>query len=276
MEESETAEALAEELRRVRDGLGVAPRTVDMGKHGRFEPALYAEVFGSWDEALEAAGIDGEPEEPPDGATVPGYREDEVVSDDGASEDGDEGLEHVARCADRVEGVPTPGDLRERGYSVNAVLDEHGTWKKVLEAAGVETEYTDGSPGARRERDDEPLLEEVRRYTRLRGEKPSTADVRSAGWMSSVGDYEEEYGGVGEAVEEAVGESGAQADRGAGETTADELVSEVERYYLRNREPPDTEDVRATGWMSSVEEYSDVFGGVEGAVDAAGVADETG
>jgi hypothetical protein len=334
MVDNGTEEALIDELRRLHDALGVPPRTVDMGRHGRFSPALYADLFGSWDEALEAAGIDGEPRRPSedaaenagvagtvsdDGSVHDGRRErdgaegedgerevdegetedegngvgergtkEEEGEDDGtegkngageAGEGGrgnerdeaderdekDEGLDAVRRCNDRVEGDPTPDDLRERGYSVNAVLEEHGTWKEVLEAAGLETEYVDRSP-TRRRGEEEKLLDDVCRYSNLYDRRPSEEDLRGTEWMPSPEEYREAFGGVGKAVAEAVDGDDRKPD-----TEADELVSEVRRYYLRQGDVPDADDVRATEWMSSVEEYREAFGDMRGAVEASGV-----
>lgn len=264
-------EALVEELQRLHDELGVPPRTVDAGRYGRFSPALYAEKFGSWEEALKAAGIDGSPERPSDGVTVSekdigddkvNEKEDE---DDGDDLDGFEAA--VVRTASQVKGAPSPDDLRERGYSVNEAVEEHGSWKAFLRSLGVETEYVEGSRNERRAPDEaERLLDDIERYVSLRGEPPTEEDVSETGWMSAPEDYRRIFGGVEEAVGE-LDDGDAREDEGVD----DELVSEVKRYYLRRGEPPTEEDVRREDWMSSPRRYAEVFGGVDEAVEAAGV-----
>jgi hypothetical protein len=267
-----TEKTLLNELNRLHDELGVPPRTVDMGKHGRFSPALYAERWGSWEGALKAAGIDGDPGRPPKEAVVEDITETERTEEDSEDNGGeeaehsDENLRAIRRCNERVEGTPRPEDLRERGHSVNEVLDEYGTWKDALEAAGLETEYIDPSPdhGGRNTGRKEELFEELRRYAKLHGEKPSAEDLRTADWTASPEEYREVFG----TVEEAVAEGFVEDDGGEDE---DELVGEIKRYYLRKGAAPDAEDVRSTDWMSSVEGYREAFGSVRQAVEHAGI-----
>lgn len=268
----ETEQALLDELRRLHDAVGVPPRTVDMGRHGRFSPALYADRFGSWEDALNEAGIDGEPRRPPEDAVVEDISGTEKTEGDAGDTDveddepSDENLRAIRRCYKRVEGTPTPDDLRGRGHSVNEVLDEHGTWKDALEAAGVETEYIDPSPDDRRQRGENgKLLEELRRYANLRGEKPSAEDLRKTDWAESPDEYRDVFGSVAEAVAEAFKDDVTE-DR-----DEDELIDEIKRYYLREGSAPDADDVRTTDWMSSVERYHEVFGDVGQAVEYAGI-----
>jgi hypothetical protein len=261
--------ALIEELVRLHDELGVAPRTVDMGKHGRFSPALYAKRWGSWEAALEAAGIEGDPGRPPEdvsveGATGPGKQDTEDDDKEPGSaeeEPSDESLMEIRRCDKRIEGTPMPEDLRGRGHSVNEVLDEHGTWKDALEAAGVEAEYLKPSPDDRRQNGGRrvELLDELRRYAKLHGERPSAKDLRRTDWATSPEEYSEAFGGVQEALTEAFDDDGERGE--------EKLLKEIKRYYLREGDVPDTEDVRSTDRMSSVERYREVFGGVGQAVE---------
>lgn len=47
-----------DELRRLSDELGRTPKSEDMDKHGRFGIKTYHNRFGSWNNALEKAGLD--------------------------------------------------------------------------------------------------------------------------------------------------------------------------------------------------------------------------
>ncbi len=258
---SELKEALRDELRLLHDELGVPPRTIDMGKYGRFSPAVYSDVFGSWKDSLEAAGIEGEPRRPPDDAEpdLDSVREpsggvsDESAADDEATEDGDTDTAKVTgtdvedradldehqrlliRTAGVVDGVPTPDDLRRRGHSVNPILDEYGTWHDALSSVGLDvSERVRGYEGERtetarrqgrrrRSRADrrDRLLEEIRKYAGVRGRMPTEADVEDSDWMSPVEAYDEEFGAVWRGVD-AVRQDGDDVSSDADSVPKDE------------------------------------------------------
>jgi hypothetical protein len=286
-EEKDLEAALLDELRLLCDELGVPPRTIDMGKHGRFSPALYSERFGSWDGALEEAGIEGEPRRPPDEAEpdldtsreVPDDGYDNLGSDD--TEDADQGEdfedldEHqrlILKIDERVEGVPTPKDLRRRGHSVNGIIDEYGTWEEALGSVDIELpERMRAREETKRKRrgDEERLLDEVRKYRSVHGHGPSKENVEKTDWMSSVGKYEEVFGTVWGAVDR-LRQDEKTPEEGP---SKDELVSELKRYYLRNGEVPTREDVRNASSLSGMSSYIDAFGSLRTAVEEAGLSE---
>lgn len=277
-DENNLRDALLDELRLLRDELGVPPRTIDMGKHGRFSPALYSDRFGSWEEALKEAGIEEEPHRPPDDVEpdLDSLRDvPEGVPEEGDAEQETEDLnEHqrlVLKSAERVEGVPTPEDLRERGHSVNAIIDEYGTWEDALASVGIELpERMRARKEEKRRRgrsDEEKLLNEVRKYRSVHGHGPSEEEVEDTGWMSSVEQYREVFGTVWGAVDR-VREREEGKDDGPSE---DELVAELKRYYLRNGEVPTRGKVRETETLSDLSSYIDAFGDLRSAVEAAGL-----
>jgi hypothetical protein len=53
-------EELLNDLRRVASGLGRSPRYEEFRKHSRFSSRLFDKRFGSWNEALKAAGLEVE------------------------------------------------------------------------------------------------------------------------------------------------------------------------------------------------------------------------
>jgi len=281
--------ALLDELRLLHDELGVPPRTIDMGKHGRFSPAMYSDRFGSWKDALEEAGIDGEPRRPPEDVepNLEARREvldkddaDSAEEEDGTEEDEpvveddlDEHQRLILRNAGRVVGVPTPSDLRERGHSVNAIIDEYGTWEEALASVGIELpermradeETKRRRTGGKRKR----LLNEVKKYRNVYGHEPTEADVRTTDWMSSVGEYTEEFGAVWKAVD-TTRQDGTDDDSDL--PSEEELVSELKQYYLRNGDVPSKEDLKESAGTSDVSCYIDVFGDMQKAVEAAGLS----
>ncbi|MDZ7689048.1 MAG: hypothetical protein U5J64_10115 [Halobacteriales archaeon] len=280
-------DALLEELRLLHDELGVPPRTIDMGKHGRFSPALYSDRFGSWRDALEEAGIEGEPRRPPEDAEpdLESTREEVRDTDEDADTEGTEGDdeetteddldEHqrlILRNAGRVVGVPTPADLRARGHSVNEIIDEYGTWKEALASVGIELPEkmraeaeTRRRSGRKRER----LLEEVEKYTNVNGRKPTETEVRASDWMSSVEEYEDEFGAVWKAVD-TMRVDGDETD--TERPSEDELVGELKRYYLRNGEVPSRDEIQESTSTSEFSCYVEVFGDLRTAVETAGLS----
>lgn len=298
-------DALLKELRLLRDELGVPPRTIDMGKHGRFSPGVYSTEFGSWKEALERAGVEGEPSRPPDDAEV---------NIDGRSERGDggnrcppaeEGAEEITvprrepegntdsldeharlllRHSERTGSVPTPDDIRRQGESVNEIVEEHGTWEKALASAGIdvpESEHaspvSDGQARGRRgsEGRRERLLDEMRKYEGVHGKLPTESEIEATEWMGSVGEYTEEFGGVWRAADRLREERSTQADD-ANPENKDELTRELKLYYLRNGEAPTREDVKENDTLSVLSDYIDAFGDLRTAVESSGVTDRDG
>lgn len=292
-------EALLEELTLLHEELGVPPRTIDMGKHGRFSPGLYSAEFGSWKAALEAAGIEGEPRRPPEDTEVKldGEREYEAPGPRQADEDvelttrkGPEGTDDLdedqkllLRNADRMERIPVPDDLRRRGHSVNRILEEYGTWEEALASTGIEVPEDAGFAGANNRRSGrrERLLEEVRKYEGVHGDTPTESDVEDTDWMSDVGEYTEEFGGVWRAVDLVLRErdDAGKAGSSDGRRESDDLARELKMYYLRNGKTPTREDVREEETLSELSDYIDAFGDLRAAADSAGIserADERG
>jgi hypothetical protein len=82
---SHTNTDILDGLRAVADKLGRAPTTTETGKHVDFSPGLASLRFGSWSDALKAAGLDPLERSSVQGSDS-GEREDETA-DDGETED---------------------------------------------------------------------------------------------------------------------------------------------------------------------------------------------
>jgi len=292
MVEDDFKEALIEELTLLHDELGVPPRTIDMGKHGRFSPGLYSSEFGSWKEALERAGVEGEPRRPPDDAEVNlDDKRHEAVGRQQTEEDGyesvreepegtdglDENQKLLLKNAERMDGIPAPEDLRRRGHSANGILEEHGTWEEALASVGIDVPENAGFAGANNRRSGrrDRLLEEVRKYEGVHGGMPTESDVEATEWMSAVGEYREEFGAVWRAVDAVRQERGDAGDTASDKDpqVRDELARELKLYYLRNGETPTREDVREDDTLSELSDYIDAFGDLRAAVDSASIPD---
>lgn len=81
-----------------------------MNRKGEYPVSKYTERFGSWDTALEKAGID---------------KQERLIDE-------------LQRVAKQVDGQPTWTQIRNiSGYSVTSFSNEFGSWSDALEAAEV-------------------------------------------------------------------------------------------------------------------------------------------
>ena len=113
---------LLQELVHLADKLGQPPKSVDMNKRGEYSASVYTTRFGSWDEALEAAGLD--PEENGDSTQ---YSDGELVSE-------------LHRVKEECGRVPTTTDMEKYGeYSHTTYVSRFGSWNEALEAAGLKS-----------------------------------------------------------------------------------------------------------------------------------------
>jgi len=111
-------EGLLEEIRRLRSELGRSPRIDDLQKHGKFSFSPYYRVFGSWNAALEEAGLEKNTER--------------NISDRAL-------IEHLQDLAVELGRTPKKQDLEyfgERGSQV--YFDRFGSWNRALMEAGLE------------------------------------------------------------------------------------------------------------------------------------------
>ncbi|WP_336363176.1 homing endonuclease associated repeat-containing protein [Halalkalicoccus salilacus] len=112
-------DALVEELQQLADELGTTPTKTDMANHGRFSAKVYQERFDSWNDAIMAAGLSVNSQQPAELAA-------------------DELLAELQRLADEVESTPKMTDMRDHGkFSPTTYHTRFGSWNAALEAAGL-------------------------------------------------------------------------------------------------------------------------------------------
>lgn len=112
------AELLAA-LRQMADDRDRPPTSTEMKQEGPHTAKTYERRFGSWDAALDAAGLD---------TIERGYTEAELRAE-------------LRRLADVVEGTPTTLDVQEQGrISMDTYYRRFGSLAAALEAAGVGSE----------------------------------------------------------------------------------------------------------------------------------------
>lgn len=108
------------EIDRLVEELGEVPSAAQMSAHGDYSQTTYQRRFGSWNEAIEAAGY-----EPNSQRTKPS---EEAL------------LAELRRLADEVDGSPTNRQMAEEGEFSKTTYRRHfGSWNAALEAAGFET-----------------------------------------------------------------------------------------------------------------------------------------
>ena len=109
---------LLAELHRLAEELGRTPTRNAMNEHGEYSRSPYDTEFGSWNEALAAAGFE---------VNKP------------VKLDREDLLAELERLADEIGESPTMADMRDRGrYSDRAYKREFGTWNDALRAAGLD------------------------------------------------------------------------------------------------------------------------------------------
>lgn len=117
--------ALLNELTRLKDRLGAPPSKSDMEQYGSFSSRPYLQRYGSWNNALRAAGLDVNQHMNPSRHEL---------------------LAEIKRMANQLDRSPTGEDMENSGrYGRSAYYDEFGTWHDAIDAAGLEP--TEARPG---------------------------------------------------------------------------------------------------------------------------------
>jgi len=109
-------EELIEELQRIAEEIGRQPTVEEMNEQGTYWGSTYQDHFGSWEDALDAAGFDESPKRP--------RIEREAL------------LEEVRRVAEKIESEPTFGEMREHGkFAVTTYQRRFESWKAARSEA---------------------------------------------------------------------------------------------------------------------------------------------
>lgn len=117
-------ENLIDELQRLQDELGKVPTRTEMNEHGKYSRSPYDRVFGSWNQALEAAGMGKN-------------RADSVSKTDL--------IQALQSLADDLGKTPTMVEMREQGeYSERPYKDTFGSWNGALKAADLDVNKPHG------------------------------------------------------------------------------------------------------------------------------------
>lgn len=175
---------LIADLYRLRDELGRVPTATDVVEEGTHGIATYQRHFGSWSEALDAAGIETEPDGPSD---------DELLAD-------------LHRLHDERDKVPSLLDVQDDGqYTEKQYRNRFGSWREALDAAGFDP---DRGPT------DAELLAELHRLRDELEKRPSMNDMTDHG-AYGCSTYQRRFGSWSAALEEAFDTESVGESRGS-------------------------------------------------------------
>jgi len=212
---SSTDDQLLDEIQRLDQEYERVPLTTWMREEGKYSPYQYYNRFGSWDDALEAAGIN---------------KRDRLIQE-------------LKRLNETCDGRLTSTFFEDHSeYGSGYIVNEFGSWDDALEAAGIagnsdaggQSERTDTDLSGDDETDgvseeastkptDKELLEEVRRLNRkTSGASIGNAMILEGKYKPAV--YHRRFGGWDEALEAAGVTSQSESDRAS--TTAESDADE--------------------------------------------------
>jgi hypothetical protein len=113
-------EDLIAELERLGDELEKVPTAREMDEHGAYSYYTYHNRFGSWNEALTAAGYQPRPN-----TKTPTIERNALIAE-------------LTRLGDELDKPPTSDEMVEHGaYSSHTYKDRFGSWNEALNAAGL-------------------------------------------------------------------------------------------------------------------------------------------
>lgn len=180
--EAITETELLDELRTLAGKLLRHPRTSDMEEYGAYSPQTYQDRFGSWPEALAAAGIAD--------LIAPVLSDEEVLT----------ALQAVPSEA-QTDSPPTQEQVQTHGeYSPWLYIDRFESWIAALDAAGFEI-YPRVTPDACSATTEE-LQTSLQRIARTINRTPTAAEMDRYGEYTSL-IYQAEFGSWEAAVEAA-------------------------------------------------------------------------
>lgn len=147
-------ETLIAALQEFAEYLGRSPTTDEMDRNGPYTAAPYKRVFGTWNRALEQAGL-------------------EVHSAWGVSEE--DLLAELKSLTKELGHIPRRNEMRDQGKWSGAVYQKRfGSWSAALQAAGFE-------PNVRWRIPREELLTELRSVADELGHPPTTTEMNEYG-----------------------------------------------------------------------------------------------
>ena len=168
---------LIAELQQVAEELDRTPKSFEMSDIGAYTASTYKERFGSWNAAVEAAGLRSRPK----GPWIP---RDDLIAE-------------IQRLADELEKTPSTADMDDHGeYSSDVYLNRFESWTEAIRTANLD-------PNRRFDKiAREELITELQRLDERVEEIPSTVNMNERGDYSA-GTYVNRFGSWADALEAA-------------------------------------------------------------------------
>ena len=206
--------------------------------------SVFKKRFGSWNEAVEAAGFS------------PNTRGRNRTPSE-------ELLEELRRVAEDLGRPPSIPEMNERGgYSGYTYQDRFGSWKDAIETAGLDPEESPGG-GRKKQYSDEELLGDIRTVAEEVQDTPTLQQYMEMGSFSTA-TIHNRFGSWNEALDEA----GLESKRYGGEISEEDLIHELNTLADEVEGKPEAEDMDEIGAFHSGT-YRERFGSWEEALKAA-------
>lgn len=219
-------QALIDEINQLAEELDHPPKRREMDEYGNISSGPYSQKFGSWNNALQAAGF-----EPINQTNISRYKL----------------IDELQRLAKEDDSSPTQMKMLNEGkFSFRPYLDTFGSWNEALEAAGLELNSRHGISK-------QELITELKEFAEELGHTPTFTEMDKEGPFSANA-YTEEFGSWNDAL------------RAAGlDINSRQNISEVELKHELHRlseeldRPPERREMDKYGRFSSTP-YNDKFG----------------
>lgn len=220
-----TDEDLLEELQKLGEQLGKTPTAADMNERGSYSASACQNHFGTWNNALEAAGY------------VPKHERED-------SPDRGELLTELSELAERLGRSPLMEDMDAQGeYSAKLYSTRFESWNEALREAGLETNVDVGLSS-------EELISDLKEFTANLGKTPTRREMNQMG-PHSPRPYSDRYGSWNESLREAGLDPNHAAHRRDSPISEEELLDELERLTEVLGHPPTGPEMQSVGKFSS-------------------------
>jgi hypothetical protein len=234
--EEEIRDILIAELQRLADQLNHPPGLRDMNQHGAHSSRTYQKKFGSWNNALRAAGLGINAETNIDKSDL---------------------IDELRRLASELGRTPTSRDMANRGeYGTATYANAFGSWNDAVREADLEIVR-------QREVSRNEMISEVQRLADGLGQPPAVHQMRDQGTFG-VTTISREFGTWTDALEHA----GYEPNKEMG-VSEEKLIKELACLRDELDRPPKAEEMSRNG-AYSIGTFERRFGSWNNALERAG------